>query len=180
LVPSRPDRPARFAGRLVTLTDLLAATVTAVIFVVMAAQVVSRYGFNSSLFWADELAVWGLGWLVMLACVGLAWEWRHVHVPMVLLALPLRWRAPMIVFSKVVTLAFLLVLLWYGVQVFMAGFHRTAPGLGLSTRWLKLAIPVSAALMSVVIGLAVLRDLVALRSGDLRHFARYGPEGSAD
>jgi len=168
------------AARVVTAANVLAGAVTVAIFLVMAAQVVSRYVFNVSLFWADELAVWGLAWLVMLACVGLAWDWRHVHVPMVLLALPERVRIPMIMFSKAATVAFLLVLVWYGAEVVYGGFHRTAPGLGLSTRWFKLAVPASAALMSFVLIAAVLRDLAAWRRGDARHFAGYGRDEAAE
>lgn len=166
----------RLAERIVAVANVLAAAVTVVIFAVMAAQVVSRYGFNSSLFWADELAVWGLGWLVMLACVGLAWQGRHVQVPMLLLATPMRVRAPLIVLSRLLTIGFLLLLAWYGWRVFDAGFHRVSPGLGLSTRWLKLAIPVSAALMSVVLAIAVSLDLAALRRGDTARFERWGRE----
>lgn len=170
----------RYAERFVAIINLLAGTLIAGIFIVMAIQVVSRYGFNASIFWADDVAVWGLGWLVMLACVGLAWDWRHVHVPMVLLALPRRVRIPLIIFSKTVSIAFLLLLLWYGVQVFMGGFHRTSPGLGLSTRWLKLAIPVSAALMTFVLAIAVARDVAAWRSGKEEHFSGYGRDESPD
>jgi len=169
-----------FAARVVTAANVLAGAITVGIFLVMAAQVVSRYGFNTSLFWADELAVWGLAWLVMLACVGLAWDWRHVHVPMVLLALPERARIPMILLSKAATVAFLLVLVWYGAQVVTGGFHRTAPGLGLSTRWFKLAVPASAALMSFVLVAALLRDLAAWRCGDTRHFRGYGRDEGAE
>jgi TRAP-type C4-dicarboxylate transport system permease small subunit len=171
-----PSSSVRVAERIVLLADVLAGAVTVGIFVVMAAQVVSRYVFNSSLFWADELAVWGLGWLVMLACVGLAWHGRHVQVPMVLLATPLRVRVPLIVLSKVLTVAFLLLLAWYGWQVFDAGFHRRSPGLGISTRWLKLAIPVSASLMALVVAIATAHDLAAWRRGDRSRFERWGRE----
>lgn len=99
---------------------------------------------------------------------------------MVLLALPRRVRIPLIIFSKTVSIAFLLLLLWYGVQVFMGGFHRTSPGLGLSTRWLKLAIPVSAALMTFVLAIAVARDVAAWRSGKEEHFSGYGRDESPD
>lgn len=166
----------RFAERVVLLADVLAGAVTVGIFAVMAAQVVSRYVFNSSLFWADELAVWGLGWLVMLACIGLAWQGRHVQVPMLLLATPMRVRAPLIVLSRLLTIGFLVLLAWYGWQVFDSGFHRTSPGLGLSTRWLKLAIPVSASLMALVVAIAVAEDVAALRRGDRSRFERWGRE----
>lgn len=167
---------ARVAERIVLLADVLAGVVTVGIFVVMAAQVVARYVFNSSLFWADELAVWGLGWLVMLACIGLAWQGRHVQVPMLLLAMPLRVRVPLILLSKLLTIGFLVLLAWYGWQVFDSGFHRTSPGLGISTRWLKLAIPVSASLMALVVAIAVVQDLAGLRRGDRSRFERWGRE----
>jgi C4-dicarboxylate transporter DctQ subunit len=166
-----------FANRLVTVVNVLAAAVTVLIFLGMGAQVIARYVFASSLFWADDFAVWCLAWLVMLGSVSLAWEWRHVHVPMLVKAFPTRVRVPLIILSKAITLVFLVMMVWYGTQVFFGAFHRNAVSLGgISTRWFKLAIPLSMALMAVLVAIAVVRDLVDWRKGNVAAFDGYGRE----
>jgi hypothetical protein len=64
--------------------------------------------------------------------------------------------------------------------VVSGGFHRVAPGLGLSTRWFKLAVPLCAALSAVVLAARLLQDLLAWSRGDHAHFASYGQSGSVD
>jgi C4-dicarboxylate transporter DctQ subunit len=149
------------------LSNGLAAALVLAIFGVMAAQVVNRYVFNSSFFWADEAAVWGMAWLVMLACAGLCYDWKHIHVPALVVALPRPLREWAIILSRALTFLFLLVLVWYGFQVVSGGFHRVAPGLGLSTRWFKLAVPLCAALSAVVLAARLLRELRPIRIGGL-------------
>lgn len=166
----------RFADGLAAVTNALAAIATALLLAAMGAQIVARYVFNSSLFWVDDFATWSLAWLVMLASIRLAWEWRHVHVPLFVAAIPLPLRVPLIVLSKVATIAFLGLMVWYGIEVVAAGFHRTSPGLGLSTRWFKLAIPASMALMVLVVAVSVGRDVAAWRRGEATAFERYGRE----
>jgi TRAP-type C4-dicarboxylate transport system permease small subunit len=168
------------ASRLVALCNILAAGIVLVVFAVLTLQVVSRYGFNTSFFWADEVALWGLAWLVMLACIGLCQDWKHIYVPAVLIALPGRLRDPLIILSRTVTLGFLLLLAWYGYDVVANGFHRVAPGLGLSTRWVKLAIPACALLSALVLIVRVAEDVAAWRRGDRRHFDHYGADASVD
>ena len=168
------------ALRIVALSNGLAAALVLMIFSAMAVQVVSRYVFNSSVFWADDVAVWGMAWLVMFACVGLSFEWKHIHVPAIVNALPKGLREWSIMFSRAVSLALLIVLVWYGFQVVGGSFHRVTPGLGWSTRWFKLAIPFCALLSAIVLAARLAADFLAWRRGDLGHFAGYGSSGSVD
>jgi TRAP-type C4-dicarboxylate transport system permease small subunit len=107
-------------------------------------------------------------------------DWKHIYVPAVMVALPARLRDPLIILSRAVTLGFLLVLAWYGYEVVVNGFHRVAPGLGLSTRWAKLAIPACALLSALVLVVRVAEDFAAWRRGDRRHFDGYGADASVD
>ncbi len=170
----------RLSGGVVAVCNALAAVIVLVVFAVLTLQVVSRYGFNTSFFWADEVALWGLAWLVMLACVGLCQDWKHLYVPGVVIALPARLRDPLIIVSQLVTLAFLLLLAWYGYEVVMSGFHRVTPGLGLSTRWVKLAIPACALLSALAMLVRIAEDLGAWWRGDRGHFDGYGADASVD
>lgn len=140
----------------------------------MILSIIFRYILNDSLIWADELLVWSLVWIVMLGSVGVMAQWRHVYVPVVVLALPMRWRVPTLILSKIVTMIFIALLVYYGFQVFFSRFHSIATGLQLSTRWEKLAIPVGCALMLWVGILQIIVDIDAWLSGNLEHFANYG------
>jgi TRAP-type C4-dicarboxylate transport system permease small subunit len=168
------------AVRIVALSNGLAAVLVLMIFSAMAVQVVSRYVFNSSVFWADDVAIWGMAWLVMLACVGLCFQWKHIHVPALVNALPAGIREWFIMLSRALTLGLLIALVWYGFDVVSGSFHRVTPGLGWSTRWFKLAIPFCALLSAIVVAARLMTDFSAWRRGDRAHFASYGSSGSVD
>lgn len=175
-VPARRGDVAlrRAADWIVKATDLVTIAMVVAMFVVMLASIVFRYVLNDSLLWSDELLVWGLVWIVLLGSVGVMASWRHVYVPVAVLALPIRARIPVVILSKILTLIFIAMLVYYGMQVFGARFHRVSPTLGLSTRWEKLAVPVGSALMLLVGVLHVVLDVRAWRAGDEAHFSAYG------
>jgi TRAP-type C4-dicarboxylate transport system permease small subunit len=158
----------------VTVTDLVTMAIMTGLFAVMLASIFFRYILNDSLLWSDELLVWGLVWIVLLGSVGVMAQWRHVYVPVAVLALPARTRIPVVILSKILTMIFIAFIVYYGSQVFQARFHRTSASLNLSTRWEKLALPVGAALMLWVGLLQIALDVRAWIQGDEAHFATYG------
>jgi TRAP-type C4-dicarboxylate transport system permease small subunit len=155
-------------------SEVLAVAIVVVIFTVMLAQVFFRYVLNSSLLWSEELAVWCLAWVVFVGAVGLVRDWRHVHVPLVLLAMPISLRIPAIILSKLLSTVFLAILFYQGVEVFNSGVSRTSPVLGISSKWAKLAIPVGSALMLVLAVASMAEDVRAWRAKRSEHFAAYG------
>lgn len=159
---------------IVKLIDFVTITIMTALFAIMIASIVFRYALNDSLLWSDEILVWGLVWIVMLGSVGVMAQWRHVYVPVAVLALPDRWRIPLVILSKALTMIFLGLIVYYGIQVFQSRFHRISPTLGLSTRWEKLALPVGAALMLWVGILQIVIDMRAWLAGNVAHFSSYG------
>lgn len=164
--------------RLVNAVDVaakyLALTLTTLVLVVMLAQVFFRYVLNSSLQWSEELAVWGMIWMVFIGSVLLQRHGEHIGITTFVRVLPLRLRVPLIVFSKIATLAFTLIIAYYGIQVFTGTFHANSPSLGISTRWIKLAIPVGAALMVIPALYAIGEDLRRLILRDYDSFRHVG------
>jgi TRAP-type transport system small permease protein len=158
----------------VKVTDLVTITIMAILFAIMICSIFFRYVLNDSLLWSDEVLVWGLVWIVMLGSVGVMAQWRHVYVPVAVLALPDRWRIPLVILSKALTMIFLGLIVYYGIQVFQARFHRVSPTLGLSTKWEKLALPVGSALMLWVGTLQIILDVRAWLAGNTAHFQSYG------
>lgn len=164
----------RLLKLIVRTADALTIAVMVAVFAVMVVGVVFRYGLNASLIWSDDFLIWGLVWIVMLGSVGVLASWRHVYVPVAVLALPLRARIPVLILSKLLTIAFLVFVVVVGFSVFNGTFHRTSLGLGLSTRWMKLALPVGAGLMCVVGVIQVWTDVRAWLRNDVEHFSNYG------
>jgi TRAP-type C4-dicarboxylate transport system permease small subunit len=164
-------RIATFVGRL---SEVAAVGITVIVFAVMLAQVFYRYVLNSSLLWSDQLSVWCLAWVVFLGAVGLVGDWRHVHVVLVLRALPMGVRMPLIIVSKILSILFLGFLAYEGALVFNADIYQVSPVVGISSKWAKLAIPVGAGLMLILAAGSAAADIRAWLAGRRDHFSAYG------
>lgn len=145
-----------------TIRWLLIALVAALL-VLMTTQIVMRYGFNSSLLWAEEMCRYMLIWLAFLGII-LAYERGEVAaLGFFSLALP---RVPALVLAALCTLAslgFCLLLVWFGWKFAdMAGtskipavrfilqdiFGANAPEAP-EIFWVYVALPVGMALVSL-------------------------------
>ncbi len=156
----------RFADLIDLGADLVAGLLAATVLAVMLAQVFFRYVLNDSLQWSEELAVWGLVWMVFIGAIGLLRHWRHISIFTFVRMLPSRLRAYPLLLSKVLALLFLLTLTYYGIEVFGGTFHATSPSIGISTRWVKLAIPVGAFFMALLAVLSIVSDSIRLYRGE--------------
>lgn len=164
----------RFADRLAAACEIAAAVIVAAVFSVMLIQIWFRYVLNSSLLWSEEIALFGLIWMVFFGAVALMRDWAHVNIPVFVMILPPLPRAVAVIAAKSVTLLFLIFLVWNGFDVFGASFQRMSPMLGISTKWAKLAIPVGALLMAVLVICLIANDVRQLARHGVRAFDRYG------
>ena len=142
------------------------------VLLVMLAQVFFRYVLNSSLQWSEELAVWGMVWMVFVGSVLLVRRSEHISITTLVRLAPLRVRPYLVIFNRAAGLVFLAIIGWYGFEVFGGTFHAKSPSIGLSTRWIKLAIPVGAVLMAVVAVHAIADDLRRLANRDFASFGK--------
>ena len=90
----------RIIDWVVKATDLVTMAIMIALFGIMLIGIVFRYILNDSLQWSDEILVWGLVWIIMLGSVGVMAQWRHVYVPVCVLAMPTRWRIPVVILSS--------------------------------------------------------------------------------
>jgi TRAP-type C4-dicarboxylate transport system permease small subunit len=146
----------------------------AAIVIILAAQIFFRTVLNRSLIWSEEVATWCMIWVVFMGSAALMRHWEHVHIPMFIKMLPIMLRIPLIVFSRVVTLICVLFLTYYGVKVFAGSFHMVSQTTGLSTRWIKLSVPIGMAMMSLFAASLIARDVHSWIRGDIGHFRKYG------
>ena len=144
---------------------------TLLVLLVMLAQVFFRYVLNSSLQWSEELAVWGMVWMVFIGSVLLMRRSEHISITTLARIAPLTVRPFLVIFNKAAALVFLVIIGYYGFEVFGGTFHARSPSIGLSTRWIKLAIPVGAVLMAVVAVYAIVDDVRRLVLRDFESFA---------
>jgi TRAP-type C4-dicarboxylate transport system permease small subunit len=144
---------------------------------VILAQVFFRYVINSSLQWAEELSVYALVWLVFIGSVSLMRGWRHIAMTAFVNMLPFRLRAWCFVDAMLLSLVFILVLVYWGFQLVALPVHAHSPSMGFSTRWVKVAIAVGAVLMALFTINEILRDLNAMRRRDEAYFGRLGAGG---
>jgi TRAP-type C4-dicarboxylate transport system permease small subunit len=133
---------------------------------VLAAQVFFRFMLNASLTWSEEVAGWCMVWVVFIGAVSLVRHDAAVSIPIFVTMLPRKWRAAAVIVSRVATIVAALFLAWYGARVVAGTFHIVSQTTGVNTRYIKLCVPISAALMA----LFALLNLAA----DIRRLARDG------
>src|SRR5947207_5517493 len=121
----------------------LATIIIAILFV----QIFYRYVLNTSIVWSEEVATWCLVWLVFIGSAAIMYRWEHVHIPMLIRRLPLRLRPGVIIFAKLATGVAVALIAWYGLQMVLGPVHIRSQASEISTRWIKLSVPIGAALM---------------------------------
>lgn len=131
-----------------------------VITAVLVADVFGRYVMNSPIMWAPQVAVFSFVWLVYLGAVDVSINRGHIAVDVFTEMLPVRIRAAVASLVQLMTVAVLTYLAWFGFQYFVDGNFTSLPGLGISKRFMELAIPISATGMGTV---AVLDLIAAIR-----------------
>lgn len=167
------------SGGLANLLDriirIATGTLMVILVAVMVAQVFFRYVLNSSLTWSEEVAVFLMIWVVFLGSAILVRRWEHVQIPTIVEACPEGLRIVLILIGRIASTACMLVFIWYGTEAFFGNHHAGSFTTGISTRWIKLSIPVGAAFMVVYALIVIAEDIRAIRSGDKSHFDTVSP-----
>lgn len=126
------------------LFEWIPALLMTVIVVVVCADVFGRYALNSPIVWSSEVALVAFIWLVYLGAVGVTGRGGHIAVDVLTGRLPRRGQALIATVTQLLALAVLSYLAYYGFVYFFEGRFTSLPGLGLSKRFVELAIPVAA------------------------------------
>jgi TRAP-type C4-dicarboxylate transport system permease small subunit len=138
----------------------LGAAVTAVgaALVVVAAQVVFRYGLNDSLIWAEEFARFALIWAAFLGAPVAYRRGEHVGVTLLVENLP-GFSARLLIFlTHILAIGFGAILAWEGWFLTLRVFARgeIANAMQVPIAWGYLAVPVGGAFL----GLAAIAALL--------------------
>jgi TRAP-type C4-dicarboxylate transport system permease small subunit len=167
----------RVLGALDAAARWVAMALATAIIAILCAQIFYRYALNSSIVWSEEVATWCLVWLVFIGSAAIMHRWEHVQIPMLIQRLPLGIRPGVIIFAKLTTCLAVALVFWYGLQWVLGPVHIRSQVSGISSRWIKLAVPIGAGLMALFALRCALEDILRWRRGDLEYFRKYGDLG---
>ena len=144
-------RQRNLAGRLEETLGILVEIPTALLVVVeicvLLAGVISRYVFHEPLIWSDELASILFLWLAMLGSVVAFQRGEHMRMTAFIGMASPKVRAFLEVIAIALPLAFLLLIMYPGVEFAYEETYITTPALEIQNAWRAAAIPVGTALM---------------------------------
>jgi TRAP-type C4-dicarboxylate transport system permease small subunit len=161
----------RFGRLLETLDQVarrLTQALTLVILCVLAAQVFFRFVLNQSLIWSEEVSGWCMVWVVFMGGISLMRRDEHVSIPIFITMLPPTVRAAAVIAGRLATIVAAAFVAWYGARVVVGTFHIVSQTTGINTRYIKLCVPIGAALMALFACVNLAMDL-----------RRWGREGAA-
>lgn len=128
-------------------------------------NVVSRFTFNFSIAYVEELTVNLFVWLVLFGAAIAFKKWNHLAVSIVVDNLPGKWRKASELFGNVVIMFFFVMLFYYGYgQVqdeLLMGIRTTS--MGIPKWWYTVGIPIGSA---IIIFRVLQRSYKVLKGGD--------------
>lgn len=157
--PVMPAAP-RAVRLLVSVEAALSAALVAALFVLVLAQVVSRYVFGQPLVWSEELARFSLIWLTFIGAAFVMAYRRHIVVSL----FKLGDRAWLVLetISSIIMVLVILTILPAGVEFVQDNLNVRSAAAGLPLGWVKASALVGFALLGVHV---VLNLVVAFRYG---------------
>jgi TRAP-type C4-dicarboxylate transport system permease small subunit len=137
-------------GHLRTVLTAISVTLLAAYFVLVLLQVFFRYVLNESLFWAEELVRGAMLWGVMISVGLVAASRAHIRIEVLELMLPPAGRRYVVALTDALTVAFLLTLMWAGIEFVNRTWFQNSPLLDVPKYTVYLAIPIGAAIEAVM------------------------------
>ena len=123
--------------------DAICVVCMALILVLVVVQVVMRYVFNSPLTWSEELAVYIMVWMTFLGSVICMRDNEHIEVTVLVDYLPRKLQRAVIVFSRIVSVIFLLIVVYYGFELVFENRVVTSAANKINMGLVYLIIPLS-------------------------------------
>lgn len=113
-------------------------------------NVVLRYVFHYSIYWAEELVRYLMVWLIFVGGSQVIRVEGHIRVDVLVRALPARVQRTWNAVVDVVSIVMLLILAWYAAQqsIRVFGSEQVSPALELPMGFVYLAVPCGSLLMA--------------------------------
>ena len=123
--------------------DGIAVLCMVLILLLVVAQVVLRYVFNSPLTWSEELAVFVMIWLTFIGSLICMRDKEHIEVTILVDHLPHGFQRIVLAFSRLASVVFLLVVAYYGFELVTENMTVTSPANKISMGLVYTIIPLS-------------------------------------
>ena len=155
----------RFFARLERVLEPALAGLLAFITIGVFIQVVLRYLFAVSFLWGEELSLFAFIWCVFLGTA--VCTWRHIHFSFDIFSELLTGRAAGVqrLLVDVCVLVATVVIAITGWQFSQMSIARLSPALGITLLVPTIVIPVSGALMTLVLLIDIARDVRQIWTG---------------
>jgi TRAP-type C4-dicarboxylate transport system permease small subunit len=131
--------------------EYLCAALLIVIVLIVFANVIARYFFHAPLRGSDEVSQYIFLWLSYLGALAALMRGRHYSFPNLVEMLPRIPGSAVKTLSDLIVLLMLLVLVWFGWQLVDRLSFQTSPALGIPVYCAYVALPMTAALMALVV-----------------------------
>jgi len=135
------DKAYNFINKML---DFFAVILVCFVFLLIIIQVVMRYVFNSPLIWSEELARYAMVWMAFVGSVIAMRNGEHIDITVVVNSLPASLKTYVNIISKIISTAFLIMLIYLGFQMVMMNISQTSSANGLPMSLIYLCIPLSA------------------------------------
>ena len=115
--------------------------------------------FKHPLNWAQDVALVAFAWLIFIGGDVAVRGSGLIGVDMVVSKLPKSVQKWLDVFYKCLIIAFLCVLVFYGIRMVRQGWSRQVAALGISYGWVTLAVPVGSFLMIISTAISLVKRI---------------------
>lgn len=151
-----------------------AALLMGIMVALMVSQVVLRYGFSASLSWVEEAIRFLMIWMSFLGATVVVWHRAHITVDVFVRHFPVALQKICQLVSTLCSIAFLLVLMFKGIEYLESVRISIAPALGVSMDRVYLVLPIGAGAMLLFLFRHLLADFgllppVATKSSESAH-----------
>ena len=139
-----------FQDRLVRLLEYICTALYILMTLLLFTQVVLRYIFAQSLFWAEEASRFSMVWLIFLGAVIAACQGAHTRIGFfveLLPGVPRRFVEGCAMLLCAVTCG---AIAWYGITIVKVAMLATSPAMGLPLGYVFGSVPLCCAVMSVI------------------------------
>lgn len=117
---------------------------TAIMAIIVFARVVLRFGMSSGFQWSEEIAVLLMMWMAFFGGSTLFYDKANISVTVLIDRLPIKMYKYLKIIFHIATIAFLVLLLKYGIDFAILGKKMIFGASGLQRFWSYLSIPVGA------------------------------------
>ncbi len=138
----------RHADRVI---EAITSTILVAIIAINAAEIVTRSFLSASFDWIHEINLLLANWLYFLGICLVYYRQQDITIDFVLRLFKGGLRAPFLIAINLLTVATLLVVVWYGWELLALQVNYKTMGLGLRNHWFSLPVVIGAAMMIAIV-----------------------------